>query len=74
LQEPILPKCLTRFRAPWRWAGEPAVLTSRATDETGYVQPSREEILKQRDKRSYYHYNGMQRWRLNIDGGVVNAG
>jgi len=74
LQEPILPKCLTRFRAPWRWTGQAAVLTSRAVDETGYVQPSRDELLKQRDKRSYYHYNGMQRWRVSEDGEVTNAG
>ncbi len=74
LQEPILPKCLTRFRAPWRWTGEAAVLTSRATDETGYVQPSRDELLKERDARSYYHYNGMQRWRVADDGVVSNGG
>ena len=74
LQEPILPKCLTRFRAPWRWTGEAAVLTSRATDETGSVQPSHDELLKQRDARSYYHYNGMQRWRVGEDGVVRNAG
>ncbi len=74
LQEPILPKCLTQFRAPWRWTGEAAVLTSRATDETGYVQPSRDELLKERDARSYYHYNGMQRWRVAEDGGVSNGG
>jgi len=74
LQEPILPKCLTQFRAPWRWTGEAAVLTSRATDETGSVQPSRDELLKQRDARSYYHYNGMQRWRVGEDGVVRNAG
>ncbi len=74
LQEPILPKSLTRFRAPWRWTGDAAVLTSRATDETGYVQPSRDELLKQRDARSYYHYNGMQRWRVGEDGVISNAG
>ncbi len=74
LQEPVLPKSLTRFRAPWRWTGDAAVLTSRATDETGYVQPSRDELLKQRDARSYYHYNGMQRWRVGEDGVVSNAG
>ena len=74
LQEPILPKCLTQFRAPWRWTGEAAVLTSRATDETGYVQPSRDELLKERDARSYYHYNGMQRWLVAEDGGVSNGG
>ena len=40
LQEPILPICHTRFRFPWRWDGEPAVLQSRCQDETGYVQPT----------------------------------
>ena len=37
LQEPVMSKCLTRFRLPWRWDGGPAVLASRVTDETGYV-------------------------------------
>ncbi len=74
LQEPVLPKCLTRFRAPWRWSGQPALLTSRATDETGYVQPSRDDLLKQRDARSHYHYNGMQHWRVSENGDVSNAG
>ncbi len=30
LQEPVLPKCHTRFRLPWAWDGEEAVLQSRA--------------------------------------------
>ncbi len=34
LQPPVLSKALTRFRMPWRWNGGPAVLQSRATDET----------------------------------------
>ena len=42
LQEPVLSMALTRFRLPWRWDGGPAVLQSRAVDEFGYVQPSRE--------------------------------
>ena len=41
LQEPVLPKALTRFRMPWRWNGGPVTLQSRATDETGMVQPTR---------------------------------
>src|SRR5580704_6167247 len=41
LQEPVLSKALTRFRVPWQWDGGPATLQSRATDESGYVQPSR---------------------------------
>jgi sulfane dehydrogenase subunit SoxC len=74
LQEPVLSKCLTRFRLPWRWEGGPAVLASRATDETGYVQPSRDALLKLRDGRSYYHYNAIQSWRVALSGAVTNAG
>jgi sulfane dehydrogenase subunit SoxC len=74
LQEPILSKCLTRFRFPWRWDGGPASLCSRATDETGIMQPSREALLKQRDIRSYYHNNAIQTWRVAAGGAVTNAG
>ena len=74
LQEPVLPKCLTRFRFPWRWDGGPALLASRATDETGVTQPSRQALLEQRDVRSYYHYNAIQTWRVAAGGAVSNAG
>ena len=73
LQEPVLSKCLTRFRFPWRWDGAPAALASRATDETGVTQPSREALLKQRDLRSYYHNNAIQTWRVAAGGAVTNA-
>src|SRR5260370_42481178 len=41
LTAPVLSKALTRFRLPWQWSGQPAVLMSRATDEKGEVQPTR---------------------------------
>ena len=74
LQEPVLSKCLTRFRFPWNWDGRPAFISSRATDETGYVQPSHHSLLKLRDARSSYHYNGIQSWALAASGEVTNAG
>jgi sulfane dehydrogenase subunit SoxC len=74
LQEPIMPKCLTRFRAPWDWDGGPATLASRVTDETGYVQPTREALMKVRGVRSYYHYNAIQTWGGAHGGAVTNAG
>ena len=74
LQEPVLPKCLTRFRLPWSWQGAPALLSSRATDETGFVQPTHAALLEQRDARSYYHYNAIQTWQVAADGAVTNAG
>ena len=50
------------------------MLASRATDASGYVQPSREALLNQRDARSYYHYNAIQTWNVAPDGKVTNAG
>ncbi len=73
LQDPVLPKALTRFRLPWRWDGGPLVLASRAIDETGYVQPRLGEILGSRGANSNYHNNGIQFWSVAADGGVKNV-
>lgn len=72
LQEPILSKCHTRFRFPWRWNGQEATLQSRCVDETGYVQPSRQDLVKVRGTNSTYHYNAIQSWRIERDGLVRN--
>jgi sulfane dehydrogenase subunit SoxC len=71
LHEPVLPKCLTRFRLPWTWDGGPAQLRSRAVDETGYVQPNRTRLVDVRGLNSFYHYNGIQAWQVAQDGGVT---
>jgi sulfane dehydrogenase subunit SoxC len=73
LQEPILPKALTRFRAAWEWNGGPAVLQSRATDDTGMVQPSRAQFVADRGLRGQYHYNAVASWRINEKGEAANA-
>ncbi len=73
LQAPVLPKCLTRFRLPWRWTGMPATLMSRAADETGYVQPSRGALVDVRGTRSAYHFNAIQPWHIAGNGRVTNA-
>ncbi|HTL60804.1 MAG TPA: sulfite dehydrogenase [Nitrospira sp.] len=72
LQEPVLSKCHTRFRLPWVWDGQEAVLQSRCVDETGYRQPSREALIKVRGTHSSYHYNGIQSWKIDQDGRVRN--
>jgi sulfane dehydrogenase subunit SoxC len=66
-------KALTRFRIPWRWTGQPAVLMSRATDETGAVQPTRDAVLAARGRNSFYHYNGIQNWQVAVDGSLSNV-
>ena len=59
LQEPVMSKCLTRFRIPWQWNGEKAQLQSRAIDETGYVQPTLAQLRKVRGVNSIYHKNSI---------------
>ncbi len=44
----MLSKSHTRFRFPWVWDGEPAILQSRATDESGYVQPTIRQLKEVR--------------------------
>jgi sulfane dehydrogenase subunit SoxC len=73
LQEPILTRALTRFRLPWRWDGQSAVIQSRAIDETGYVQPTLAELLAARGENSFYHNNAIWSWRIASDGEVTNA-
>jgi len=70
LQEPVLPRCHTRFRFPWRWSGGEALLMSRATDETGYVQPTLAQLRAVRGLGTQYHYNNVRAWRVEADGRV----
>ena len=70
LDEPVLPKCHTRFRLPWEWTGREAVIMSRATDETGYVQPTTEQLLKARGPNTQYHFNNIRAWQVGGDGVV----
>ena len=72
LQEPVLPKAHTRFRHLFRWDGRDTVILSRAVDETGYVQPTREAFLARRGAGAIpYHVNPITGWRLRPGGDVV---
>jgi sulfane dehydrogenase subunit SoxC len=73
LGDPVLPKALTRFRSPWHWNGQPSVLMSRATDETGAVQPARAAWMAQYGAGQFYHFNGIQSWSVEADGTVKNV-
>jgi len=73
LQEPVLDKCLTRFRADWVWDGSPAIVQSRAIDDTGYVQPKMRQLREVRGTRSIYHNNAIQSWRVDPSGEVTNV-
>ena len=73
LQEPVLSKALTRFTIPWRWDGQPALLESRAVDETGYVQPTIADLRKVRGTNPIYHNNSIQTWQIKPDGKVFDV-
>ena len=73
LHEPRLPIAFTRFRLPWRFDGTPAAIASRAIDESGYVQPTREALVAVRGMNSIYHFNGIKFWNVQADGTVTNA-
>lgn len=71
LAEPVLSKCHTRFRFLWNWNGAPALLMSRARDETGYTQPTLERLKGVRGEGTAYHFNNIRAWRVESDGSVV---
>ena len=73
LVEPVLPRALTRFRMPWRWAGAPTVLMSRAEDVTGAVQPTRSDWKAKYDPSNFLHYNAIQPWQITAEGAVQNV-
>ncbi|MCP5267030.1 MAG: sulfite dehydrogenase [Burkholderiaceae bacterium] len=73
LESPTLPKALTRFNIDWVWDGGPAILQSRAIDETGHVQPKISQLRAVRGTRSIYHNNAIQSWRVAPSGEVSNV-
>src|SRR5215472_12915775 len=79
LQAPILPKAFTRFRMAWRWNGGPAILQSRAWDEGGNVQPTREQFVALRGQTTKMpsvldfpsqHFNSITSWAVDNKGEV----
>jgi sulfane dehydrogenase subunit SoxC len=73
LEGPVLSKCLTRFNIDWVWDGRPALVQSRAMDETGYVQPTYRQTRAVRGTRSIYHNNSIQTWLVQESGEVKNV-
>jgi sulfane dehydrogenase subunit SoxC len=73
LETPVLSKCLTRFNIDWAWDGRPALIQSRATDDTGHVQPTYRQLRAVRGTRSIYHNNAVQTWLVQESGEVKNV-
>ena len=73
LHGPVLPKALTKFTLQWRWDGRPALLQSRAVDDTGFVQPTLAELRRVRGTSGVYNNNSIQTWQVKPDGSVFNV-
>ncbi|MFZ4650118.1 MAG: sulfite dehydrogenase [Rubrivivax sp.] len=73
LEGPVMAKCLTRFNLDWVWDGRPALIQSRAVDDTGYVQPTYRQLRAVRGSRSIYHNNSIQTWLVQESGEVKNV-
>ena len=71
LQGPILTKCTTRFRHLFEWSGRETLILSRATDETGYVQPTVQQLWEARGPRTSYHQNHQRAWKIASTGEVT---
>ena len=73
IEGPVQNKALTRFNISWVWDGKPAILQSRAIDDTGYVQPTLSQLRKVRGTKSIYHNNAIQSWKVAESGEVSNV-
>lgn len=73
LGAPVLRRALTRFRLPWKWDGSASVLKSRATDDTGAVQPERDKFIAEHGNNAIFHFNGIQAWSVAANGEVKHV-
>jgi sulfane dehydrogenase subunit SoxC len=83
LQGPVQPQAFTRFRMPWRWDGQPVVLQSRAWDEAGNAQPTREQFVAARGQTDRplasplafpnQHYNSITSWGIDNKGEIKHV-
>jgi len=68
IQGPAHRKAHTRFTHMWEWDGRETTILSRATDDTGYVQPTRTELVRVRGPGTDYHFNPIYGWTVKADG------
>ncbi len=73
LDGPSFSKALHRFYYDFDWDGSELFLQSRAIDEAGFVQPTKDELRAARGENSIYHNNGIQTWHVKADGAVENV-
>jgi len=70
---PSLPKSVHRFYYDFDWDGSELMLQSRAMDEFGHVQPTKNALRAVRGENSIYHNNGIQTWLVRANGETENV-
>ena len=83
VEGPTTSKSFTRFHIPWRWDGSPAVLTSRAVDDGGNIQPLRADFVAVRGQTlkpitntfgfANQHYNSLTSWGVDSKGEIKHV-
>jgi len=66
----ILPKSWTRWSYIYKYEGKPLLLTSRAMDDAGYIQPTVDQEVGVLGVEGVYHRNGVETWEVTVDGKV----
>lgn len=70
---PSFSKSVHRFYHEFEWDGSELFLQSRAIDEKGHVQPSKNDLRSARGENSIYHNNSIQTWHIKEDGSAENV-
>ncbi|TDS12971.1 sulfite dehydrogenase [Sphingobacterium paludis] len=73
IQGPVLEKAHTAFRFMWNWDGKPTRILSKVIDETGYVQPTYNELVEARESKGGYHFNPIVGWDIDKNGSAYLA-
>ena len=69
----VLPKAWTRFSYMFKWEGKPLLLSSRAYDDAGHVQPTVKQERDAMGVESVYHRNAVFTWEVTSKGEVNNV-
>ena len=70
---PSFSKSVHRFYHEFEWDGSELFLQSRAIDEMGHVQPTKNDLRAARGENSIYHNNSIQTWHIKEDGSAENV-
>ena len=69
----VLPKSWTRFSYVIKWDGNPLLLSSRAIDDTGNIQPTIDQETSAVGVESVYHRNAIVTWEITKKGECNNV-